>query len=351
MLPAPSAAPDAARQRAAHRRVRALRGDHGWSRSRASARDEEHFRAESPECARRLVVPLTSGGRTLGALTLATGRSGRRFDAHDLELAEELARRVRHSPSTTRGCSRERAVHRRARSSRACCPPSCRRSPASRPPRASGRPARATRSAATSTTSSRPATAAGRVVIGDVCGKGPDAAAVTALARYTLRAAAMRERLPEPQPAPPQRGPAAPARRPPLLHRRLRVPRVRATARAGRLSPAAATRCRCCCAPTARVERSGRRARCSGVRARPDLRGPLARARAAATRSSSTPTASPRRGRRDGQSWTRSALAAGRGSCAGRAPTRSPPRIEAAIDAPGGNPRDDIAVLVLRVAA
>ena len=33
-------------------------------------------------------------------------------------------------------------------------------------------------------------------MIGDVCGKGPDAAAVTALARYTLRAAAMRERLP-----------------------------------------------------------------------------------------------------------------------------------------------------------
>ncbi len=34
------------------------------------------------------------------------------------------------------------------------------------------------------------------LVMGDVCGKGPDAAAVTALARYTLRAAAMRERLP-----------------------------------------------------------------------------------------------------------------------------------------------------------
>ena len=32
--------------------------------------------------------------------------------------------------------------------------------------------------------------------MGDVCGKGPDAAAVTALARYTLRAAAMRDRLP-----------------------------------------------------------------------------------------------------------------------------------------------------------
>jgi sigma-B regulation protein RsbU (phosphoserine phosphatase) len=34
------------------------------------------------------------------------------------------------------------------------------------------------------------------VVLGDVCGKGPEAAAVTALARYTLRAAAMRTRRP-----------------------------------------------------------------------------------------------------------------------------------------------------------
>jgi serine phosphatase RsbU (regulator of sigma subunit) len=34
------------------------------------------------------------------------------------------------------------------------------------------------------------------VAIGDVCGKGPDAAAVTALARYTLRSAAARQRSP-----------------------------------------------------------------------------------------------------------------------------------------------------------
>ncbi len=34
------------------------------------------------------------------------------------------------------------------------------------------------------------------VVIGDVCGKGPEAAALTALARYTVRAAAIRERRP-----------------------------------------------------------------------------------------------------------------------------------------------------------
>jgi sigma-B regulation protein RsbU (phosphoserine phosphatase) len=35
------------------------------------------------------------------------------------------------------------------------------------------------------------------LVVGDVCGKGPEAAAVTALARYTLRAAAMRTRRPK----------------------------------------------------------------------------------------------------------------------------------------------------------
>jgi serine phosphatase RsbU (regulator of sigma subunit) len=34
------------------------------------------------------------------------------------------------------------------------------------------------------------------VVMGDVCGKGPEAAAVTGLARYTIRAAAMRDRSP-----------------------------------------------------------------------------------------------------------------------------------------------------------
>src|SRR5262249_23821959 len=40
-----------------------------------------------------MVAPLTARGRTLGAMTLATDGSGRRFDADDLALAEELARR------------------------------------------------------------------------------------------------------------------------------------------------------------------------------------------------------------------------------------------------------------------
>ena len=120
--------------------------------------------------------------------------SGRRFDQRDLELAEELARRCAMAVDNARLYG-ERATS-RARCRRACCRRSCPRSPASRWPRASGPPARATRWAATSTTSSRRGGRGWTVVIGDVCGKGPDAAALTALARYTLRAAAMHERLP-----------------------------------------------------------------------------------------------------------------------------------------------------------
>ena len=41
-----------------------------------------------------ICVPLVSAGRTLGALSLATAESGRRYGPADLELAEHLARRA-----------------------------------------------------------------------------------------------------------------------------------------------------------------------------------------------------------------------------------------------------------------
>ena len=40
-----------------------------------------------------MTVPMTARGDTVGAMTFVTGPSGRRFDQRDLELAEELARR------------------------------------------------------------------------------------------------------------------------------------------------------------------------------------------------------------------------------------------------------------------
>ncbi len=60
-----------------------------------AAQDDEHL-----EMMRELgllsvmIVPLEARGRTFGALTLVAAESGRRFDASDLELAEDLARRA-----------------------------------------------------------------------------------------------------------------------------------------------------------------------------------------------------------------------------------------------------------------
>jgi len=62
---------------------------------RAMAQDDAHLRALLAVRPRALIaVPLIAHGRPLGVLTfLATPESGRHFDAEDLALAEELARR------------------------------------------------------------------------------------------------------------------------------------------------------------------------------------------------------------------------------------------------------------------
>jgi PAS domain S-box-containing protein len=152
----------------------------------------EHVRAFGMRSA--LVVPMIARGKTIGALTLATDQSGRRFDERDLELAEELARRCATAVDNARLFSERAYIARTLQQS--LLP--------SELPDIPGIEAAAR---------FRPTgegnevggdfydlfESGGRgwtVVMGDVCGKGPDAAAVTALARYTLRAAAMRERLP-----------------------------------------------------------------------------------------------------------------------------------------------------------
>ena len=60
-----------------------------------SARDEEHLSmARELGLVSAMIVPLRTRGRTLGALTLVSSESGRRFGETDLELAEDLARRA-----------------------------------------------------------------------------------------------------------------------------------------------------------------------------------------------------------------------------------------------------------------
>jgi PAS domain S-box-containing protein len=162
---------------------------------REGAVDEEHYR-ELTEIGMRsvIIVPMITGGRTLGTLTFVSGRSGRRFDAQDVELAQELARRCAMAIDNSRLYMERSYIARTLQQSLL---------PVELPDIPGVETAARFRPTGEGNevggdfydvfeTGNRGWT----VVMGDVCGKGPDAAAVTALARYTLRAAAMHERLP-----------------------------------------------------------------------------------------------------------------------------------------------------------
>ena len=162
---------------------------------RQTTQDEEHFRLLSEFGMRSaLIVPMTVRERTLGVITFVTGPSGRRFDETDLAVTEELARRCATALDNTR-LYRERSYI--ARTLQQSLLPvelpdmpgieaAARFRPTGEGNEVGGDFYDLFRSEGPGWT----------VIMGDVCGKGPDAAAVTALARYTLRAAAMRERLP-----------------------------------------------------------------------------------------------------------------------------------------------------------
>jgi PAS domain S-box-containing protein len=162
---------------------------------RTAAVDEEHYNEMVAIGMRSaIVVPMTTRGRTLGALTWVTGRSGRRFDEQDVELAQELARRCATAIDNARVYSDRAYIARTLQQSLL---------PVELPDIPGIETAARFRPTGEGNevggdfydlfeTGNRGWT----VVMGDVCGKGPDAAAVTALARYTLRAAAMRERVP-----------------------------------------------------------------------------------------------------------------------------------------------------------
>jgi PAS domain S-box-containing protein len=61
----------------------------------AAARDEEHLRLlREMAFTSVIIVPLVARGKTLGAITLVSAESGRRFGEADLRVAEELARRA-----------------------------------------------------------------------------------------------------------------------------------------------------------------------------------------------------------------------------------------------------------------
>jgi PAS domain S-box-containing protein len=159
------------------------------------AHDEEHLRImRSVGIQSAMLVPMRLRDRVLGVISFVSSESGRRFDEQDLVLAEDLALRAAASVENARLYETAASIAATLQSS--LLPPVLPEIPAIEIAAAY-----------------RPAGAGLEVggdfydvfstgedqwyaVVGDVCGKGAEAAAVTALARYTIRAAAVRHRSP-----------------------------------------------------------------------------------------------------------------------------------------------------------
>jgi hypothetical protein len=153
--------------------------------------------AEQQAIVRRLglrsvvIAPLIARGRMVGVITLATAESGRTFGADDVQLAEDLGRRAGLAIDNARLYSeRARIAHTLQ----------ARLLPSRLPEIPGARLAARYRAAGELNEVGGDfydvfARSQGEwaLVVGDVSGKGAEAAAVTALARYTLRTAAMDE--------------------------------------------------------------------------------------------------------------------------------------------------------------
>jgi PAS domain S-box-containing protein len=141
-----------------------------------------------------MVLPLSARGRTFGAITFVSAESGRVYSEEDLSFARDLGRRAALAIDNARLYEERSHVARTLQNSLL-------------PPRIPAIPG--VEVAARYRAAGRGNEVGGdffdvfetdgdewALVIGDVCGKGVGAAAVTGLARHTLRAAAMREKHP-----------------------------------------------------------------------------------------------------------------------------------------------------------
>jgi serine phosphatase RsbU (regulator of sigma subunit) len=167
--------------------------------------DEAHYRAAALNPAHRgamlqigarsnASVPLTVRGQRLGVMTLSTAESGRTLGPEQVAVLEELGRRAAVAVDSARVHRQRSAIARTLQNS--LLPPAL--------PEIPGIEAAALYRAAGEGIDVggdfydlfSVADDEWIAVIGDVCGKGAEAAAVTALARYTIRTAAVRRRSP-----------------------------------------------------------------------------------------------------------------------------------------------------------
>ena len=160
-----------------------------------AAKDDEHLRLiRELGMVSAMVVPMRVRERVLGVISFVSAESGRRFTDADLRLAEELALRAAAAVENARLYRARTKIAQTLQAS--LLPPLL--------PEVAGVEAGALYRAAGeehevggdfydlfATTENH-----WFAVIGDVCGKGAEAAAVTALARYTIRAAAAQRSSP-----------------------------------------------------------------------------------------------------------------------------------------------------------
>ena len=308
--------------------------------------------ARAAACARRSTVPLTARGRTIGALTLVSASPAARYGRGRRRRSPSRSPSAPRSRSRTRACYAERS-HIAQTLQRSLLPPAL--------PDIPGLELAARYRAAGDQNEvggdfydvvPRRATASGRSLIGDVSGKGAEAAALTSLTRHTLRAgvAARRATRARTSSCSTRRCGRSPTRRA-LLHRALRAGPPRrgrrrevTLATGGHLPPIVAARgrprrARRSCAARSSAACATRRSASATSRLEPgDLLAALHRRR----------DRDPRRERRRDLGE--------RGARGGAAPSTrgaSAEEIVAAVEAravelQGGEPRDDIALLALR---
>jgi PAS domain S-box-containing protein len=154
-----------------------------------ATRDQEHLRLmRTLGIGSALAVPMSAGAKIVGALVFINAPASRRFDRADVELASEIARRAGLAVENTRLATERSEVARVLQ--RGLMPPHL--------PDMSGwqtatlyRPAGEVNEVGGDFYDAFEVEDGWMIVVGDVVGRGAEAASLTALARYTIRTAGM----------------------------------------------------------------------------------------------------------------------------------------------------------------
>jgi serine phosphatase RsbU (regulator of sigma subunit)/PAS domain-containing protein len=161
----------------------------------AGAQDAEHLELiRSVGMVSAMIVPMTARGVTVGAITMVSAESGRHFDEGDFALAQELGRRAGLAIENAR-LYRQRSEIAQTLQSSLLPPalPEIERLQTAAIFRAAGEGHEVGGDFYDLFSTGQDQWFA---IVGDVCGKGAEAAATTAMVRYTVRSAAVRDGSP-----------------------------------------------------------------------------------------------------------------------------------------------------------